>query len=1726
MEEVELPNTFVSQDKGGILNRENYYRLAQHKFQDSKGLTTEDIFDKNKQREQFKTEKGRLAFQKEFEQFAENPINKKQIISEAYHQAKADGSNPELVQAVESLLGKPSESARKGDNLAVSETTTTKTDVTPTETKEVVTEKVSEKPTKIERKAIAEAKVDEIADKVKSFADKYLAAKGIEGAKKAGFGDQNKVIDVIAGAVKTLVTAGIEIDEAIKQVRAFLDEEYDTTSIKDFEVKQAIARDELTDYAKEKGYSSYREAVFAVNKYVREVGKEDVITKEDIDKAVEAKKPQGSIEVDANGRYKTKSLVKAIREFEGMPKSEQDRIIDYIGELYEVQSRDELTEIGKALLDEFGADAVKQALDPRSGLPSDVRLSILGQHVLDLREQEKKAKTETEKNKLAQEQNDIWDYIDNNLLRQSGRTIDFIKQIYDKSPLARVKKIIKDVQKINDLYAPENNKKATNIKQLIESSTELQESINQAVEEALGETNKTISALEKEIADLRKELTKSVPKGSSKNPFKVKITDNAIAKEKLKKLLSKSYSNPMFNPEFIADMAYISVNAIENGFVKIGEFYLYMNKALKGKYNDSYGDFYEIAKKRSIEQGADEKSFSSEEEIRSEIDKIRKESAAEKLTKLTALKAKAALKRAQQAHVELAKKIREDLTNLDTPSTTKERDALSKVIATLRNKAKEYAKAKKVPVKENLSDLIKFAFENQEQGDNLWDAAQKEVFAMIDNDTNLTEDEKQTQREFLDKYKSAAFDILLTKGQKDRIIREKLIELGYAKQVAGNVVLDLSSLMANEKNVGKAVDKLAELISKETGISGADLDLFKASITARLKDIIVEKKEAKLNAYLKQNEAYNAARLIGYKPRKTKVQKLLELYNAGALTDAKVKEVLFKELGIIEFTKEDEKWLEDKFTQADEAPTGAEREKIEEEIQAFIESKDASWLNKDVVERMKSRLLMSPLTFVKNMSGFIDTAAMALQQFILSNKNMVLDPKRADFDANVFKILANSRKIAMATGLDVLINGGVDLGTAFSEITESKEGTPRVRRMEYYKPRFKDLYVELGGKKLNINVYNSLLRAEKYAPRLLNFADTFNQIALQEMRTYTFYKNQLMVNDPTMSEKEASQKAYDMIVGEDLLTLAPKIKQEFKERGIALDMNKATDRARFNRRLYEAIAQTRDKEATKKGAEFAGRYTYKVSDVGIFPAAAVALAKLKALFLQLARTERNKSKTQSGNEKFIREKFADYMERMADVIISAKLPFIKGVALILEKGLEMNPYYGGAKSAYYLGSAGFSKLMGSSPDVVQDKVAKSGEVAYRALLGLVITSLLLSISDDDEEGKPMLYGEGDESYAKQQAIKTLRKPNTITIGGRDINLDYFGSAGVALKVKAALLDLERYSEKYANMDGIEKLAMQTLALARTILLGSYTQGMYDLAGMATGKSSESKNDKLVADILTRTFIPFTSASRMLMNTIDPKAKKPIGFLEELAKQSGLVAGWMVDRPAYDYRGRQYNTGQLYSSSPDAFGEMFIGGKKLADDLDKRIMKDSDWDMSYTQIQKANKLYYVTGEDGKKREMTNLEAYEVGLEKNKLFDEKVREHYRMMDLPEFEGGYSDDLKKKYSTKEGAKEILGKLNGEAKKEAFVKLFNEYPVSDNNDEEEIIKAEENKVKYGLTDDEVYNLPKYFKGNGIRASTRRILLKLEDYPQEERYEKLKAYYKADIITDEQYVAVKKQLE
>jgi len=908
---------------------------------------------------------------------------------------------------------------------------------------------------KAERKSIAEAKIDEVASALKEFLPK---AKGVE---KAGVG-QDEIIDLIAKAVKALVNTGIEVDEAIKRVKEKLADKFDVSSLKDEDIKGQVDKIEVT-------------------KVVPVVSNDST---------------EGEVKDMA------KSVIAALKRSEGYSDAEKQAIAEKVGEFYQTQSQDKLEEIGQAFIDELGGleKATEEAKKSGSPLPPTVKTFILGQGILNAKKMYTAATTQAEKDKWLDMQNDLWDALDTSM-REMGRAVSYLQHFYAKSPIAAARKIIKDIDARNKLFEPDANRKAADVKALIESQQELKDAINKAVGEALTESKQSILALEKEIEKLRKEINGA--KGTKKNPINLGVTKEQV-RDARKRLMGKTYSNPFANPEFWKDMGILAADAIQEGAVKIVDFYNYMNRTLRGKYSEAYGEIYNRAKKDAVSKGAKESDFNTEEEVETEVEKIQKESDANKITKLTESSAKSKAQRDNNAPKAVAGRIVADAkVNLKNETTKKEQDALTKVMNTIVKKASELTKVKDKPLSQKASDMVAFAFAEDARAKKIYNEAQEEVFKQIDADPNLTDAEKTELKEFLDKYKQSNFDILLSKGQKDKVIREKLIELGYAKQVNGKVVLNLDALIARAKTVDQAVSEMVKSLSKETGISEADLQSFADSIKPRLNELVAEKKANMVNAYLRKNERYRAARLIKNRTRKTRVQKLLELYNAGGLTDKRVKDALSEELGITTFSQEDEAWLAKKFEEVDKAPSGAELEKIEEEIQAFLEDKGAGLLSKALTERVRARLLSGPLTMIKNLSGGIDTVVMAIEKLIKTNKNNLLNPK--NFDTNILKVIAQSRKMALNTALDIAVNGGVDLGTAFSEATNTKEGTPRVRYIEHVKKNtLPNAYFSAFGKKFNANLYNELLNREKYIGRALAFPDTINQIVLQEMKAYSY----------------------------------------------------------------------------------------------------------------------------------------------------------------------------------------------------------------------------------------------------------------------------------------------------------------------------------------------------------------------------------------------------------------------------------------------------------------------------------------------------------------------------------------------------------------------------------------------------------------------------------------------
>ena len=1339
-----------------------------------------------------------------------------------------------------------------------------------------------------------------------------------------------------------------------------------------------------------------------------------------------------------------KSFLKNIRDrSEAVVKEVKEGMEEQLGLYYDIQGVDELEKIGQAFIEELGGmdEAVKEAKKSTSKLPPSVKVAILSAALIDTQNQVLKSEGK-ERAELVKKQLDIADTIDN-LVRDLGRAINYIGALYAKAPLMMVAKIRQEIDKVNEIYEPKAKKKAKEVQDIIEDENTISDAANEAGDIAIGDQSEVIKQLQDELERLKKAYAKT---GTKSKPFKLDVTKEDFQKA-LKNITSKSYSNPFLNPEFWADATTIAAYGFKQGIRKFEDMYVFLKKQFRGKYSEGYGEIYKRTRDAAIEAGESSTEFDTDEEIITKQDEITAKSDAEKLTKLTERIAKAKAKKEGNAPKMVAQRIINDAKNVLNQAETKpEQDALNKIITALVRKAQELY-PEQAKVLKTSEEIIRFALENQDQSQKLFDAAQSEVENLIDNDKDLDDTQKEDLKKFLEGYKKSVFDVLLTSGQKDKIVKDALIEAGYGIERNGKIYVDWKQIVYGSKTPAKAVEKVKKLIVDKLGISESDAKPVLDALEAQLLETVKERKAAAVQSYLKTVNKYKANRLLGTKKHRTRIEKLIDLWNAGGLSESEVLNALSEEFGINAFTEENQVYIENLLTEINDAPRGAEREKLEEQLQAYIESLGRGIGYRRFQERIIGRLLSGPVTWVKNfMSTFMLTTS-TLEKFVKTNLNS--DALKGNIDANVVKIYKDALRIANATALDVAVNGGVDYGSAFSETTGTKEGTPRVRYTEYYKPDYKPFYASLLGKSANLNprdAYRWLLEKEKYTGRGLSAPDTFNSIMFGELEAYSYIKRKLMIDDPTLSAREAANRAYEMMYPIPLAEARVQAEKEFDSRGIKLNFDKPKeilfkgkvikiypDRIRFERRVNEIVQQAREEqkgteEVNKVSADYARRYTFKQVEPGIMkPIVAIAIW-LKTGSKTLTAKLRNSS--QDAQTKALNNKTADVLDTVSETLWTAILPYVKGPGAIIEKGLELVPTYGFTKGGVALTAAGYFKLTGNK-EKAEESFSRAGEYAVRATVGLLLLSLLRSLADDDEDKLPAIYGEG-AAYGMKATQKT-RPENTIIVDGRKIPFDLFGTLGVALKLEATNYDILRYQkDKFDKMNPAEREAMKTMLYAGAIINSSYTEGLSELKKFITDPASRSSSRyarNKSSELLTRSTIPFTSAFRQGNQVLEElvkgePAKKATTFPEALAKYSGLVGGWALDRPAFDYRGRTYNTYDLYPNSPT--GWLTMASKKMNVDAVDRFLTKINYELRDPSVN--NTKYWVPTSEGV-RAQTDTEYYDFMLKKGKLFNSYISQLY--------ESNKGVDITDE-SMVAALKKEIGKANTMALKESYEETF----------------------------------------------------------------------------------------
>ena len=776
-------------------------------------------------------------------------------------------------------------------------------------------------------------------------------------------------------------------------------------------------------------------------------------------------RPKAAEETKANEEVvKMRSLYKQlINRSTGLSEAQKEILSSDPNALYTTLPVAKVREFALSLIKGLGVEeAVKEASNLYNGMQPVERTMILGgamDYYSKLANEQQKVGNEKAVMDAAQKELDANEKLKDvtsklgQLGTAYGRAINIFKEIYKLSNIALVQKLEKNIEEINEVRSKEALSQVKKISVVLkDNAADIKQAANDITEAQLiiESSDETKAAkLSEEVARIKKEILErdNAQKGTKQNPLKLKrVTNDTEYDKRLKDFMQRSRS--IASKDDLVDLTYFGLYHIENGLTKFSDWYKVMSRKFKG-FSDDIKNVYASVRDKAVENGADAKLFSTEDEVATFMSELQKESDAKKIAAASKRAAIAEIKKQERNNPEKARilaprlaaeRIRKDAeSNLSTPSTEEEQDYLKKMVKMINQKAKEYYANKKQNVK-NVNDMLSFAIANNKTDYALWENTQSELEDVIDNNENLTEERKEELKEFLDDYINSIFDTFLTKNQISDVIREKLIDAGlYKEKVIDNKSVksvDWGKIIGNASNIEQAKEKITKSILD----LGFTIEQAKPEINAILNQFdskIADIKTKEVNKIINKGVINKVKSALGDKVPKTKISRLIELNNKGILNDEKIKDGLAKELGLITLSKEDIAEMRELSTIIDnpDIPYFIKRQ-FEERLQYIMDTKGGNIDYLENREAVMANRLSSVYNQIQNSTGFLRTISTLFTVAAKTGKPLVA--------AKVFgKEFANSIADAIT-----ILNGRVSRGSSFADLTKVTEGEARVRYLE------------------------------------------------------------------------------------------------------------------------------------------------------------------------------------------------------------------------------------------------------------------------------------------------------------------------------------------------------------------------------------------------------------------------------------------------------------------------------------------------------------------------------------------------------------------------------------------------------------------------------------------------------------------------------------------------------
>ncbi len=717
-----------------------------------------------------------------------------------------------------------------------------------------------------------------------------------------------------------------------------------------------------------------------------------------------------------------------------------------------------------------------------------------------------------------------------------------------------------------------------------------------------------------------------------------------------------------------------------------------------------------------------------------------------------------------------AEKLASRITKLLESPKTPKNDPVKQMVETLFGKVKEKGINEKIKFerKSNI-ERIKEAIENKEQYADVWEKAKKEVDSRIDYNPDLSDEQKQEYRDRL----QAFYDEIIGKPYSETNV------VGAIKETAKAEEIDIDSVIKQHYTVVDALGRtLAEKIVDATGITGEEAEALAKDIQAQFNKIATAKKRK----WLERDIAARAKRATNIKQAKVEAEKLIELTNMGAFSDAEFREIYADAWGFPKLTDTQVKELE-RLAGEIAKKEGFKRNEAMQDYLNYVAKLPGLDLGEVALTIWYANVLSGMRTQGKNALGSLTNT---MGELVTS---FVYNMRRGRYSACVYEWAA-------------LLGATKEAFTEFKYVM--KTGYSPVRGNKYETSNTAELWKFTGSWKNPMNYI-------KYYPRrFMDATDAFFYMGLKEMRAHDLAMKEAISRNPNGKPQKGDWAKANEILGKTSDRVKEAVKRATEEGLKGVELRK---------RIYELMEEGRPQEFIAQSAQFASRGTFNYPPEGAIGSVAEMLSRFTTNYGKISIHNPFTGRT--------------YTMRAAKLLI----PFTRIVANVANTAINYTPMGFARAHKGYIGTEekGEKRFYREYTEEEREKLR------IKALIGTTAMATLFFLSEppDDPEEEPviMITANGAGKYSKSQQTQDWQ-PYSIKIGKRWWSYQYT-PLFLALAPIGFIRDQQRFGTYKPDEPWLDKVLAPLIFMSSVITDMSAISQAASLLKVVSDKSTQS-----------------------------------------------------------------------------------------------------------------------------------------------------------------------------------------------------------------------------------------------------------------------------------------------